>query len=191
MFDIFGYPVIAAVRDRKQLAAACDSAVETIFLLKGDILTAKEDVDRARAGGKKVLLHADLLDGLGRDESAVRFLAGSVRPDGIISTRPALVKCAAAEGLFTVLRVFVLDSQSFETGLANLEKSRCDAAEVLPGLMPSVIARFAATGKKVISGGLVRTVEEVNAGLAAGAAAMSVGSETLWRIPRGVFVSNT
>ena len=103
-------PVIAAVRRREDLPLAAASPAEVIFLLCGELLTIREDVARVRRAGKIALLHIDLLGGIGRDAAAVEFIARHVRPDGLISTRSQLIRCAKERGLLTVQRFFLLDS---------------------------------------------------------------------------------
>lgn len=47
---------------------------------------------------KKLLIHADLIDGLKSDEYAMEFLAQEVQPDGIITTRNSVVLAAKKKG---------------------------------------------------------------------------------------------
>ncbi|MDD6032810.1 MAG: glycerol-3-phosphate responsive antiterminator, partial [Oscillospiraceae bacterium] len=69
-------PVIAAVRDPARWQQALASPAPVLFLLCGDILTARGLVDVARVRGKQVFVHMELLGGLGRDNRAVDFIAG-------------------------------------------------------------------------------------------------------------------
>ena len=87
-------PVIAAVRTPEAAADACAAPVEAAFLLCGDILSVGGLVRRLREAGKLVLVHMDLLGGIGRDPQAVEYLARAVGPDGIISTRSQLIRAA-------------------------------------------------------------------------------------------------
>ncbi len=66
-------PIIAAVRKMGDLRPALASTVRAVFLLTGDINTVSETVRLARQSGKGIYIHLDLLDGLGKDEAAVRF----------------------------------------------------------------------------------------------------------------------
>ena len=81
------HPVIASARDLQQVEQAASSQVPAIFLLGGSILNLKALADRAKAGGKRVFIHIDLLGGLGRDGAAVEWCAQQIGPDGVISTR--------------------------------------------------------------------------------------------------------
>ena len=78
-------PVIAAVRD-DGFDAACLSPCEVIFYLKANINTLSRRVEAAHKEDKLLFVHMDLADGMGKDKSAVEFLAG-LGVDGIVSTR--------------------------------------------------------------------------------------------------------
>lgn len=175
--------VIAAVKGREAFDRALDSPVSVIFLLGGDILTVGKYASDARAAGKKLYLHMDLIEGMGRDEAAIRYVAEAVRPEGIISTKASVVKWAKAAGLRTVFRIFIVDSQSRKTAGSNIGGLKADAVEIMPGIMPEVIRDFAASGSATyIAGGLVSTSEQVTAALRAGAAAVSTSAEQLWKM---------
>lgn len=114
--------IIAAVKDEDSFNAALSSKAGVVFLLKSDLLSAEETVRRAHESGKKILLHVDLMEGIGKDEAAIKFIAEKIRPDGIITTRPNIVKCARAKGLYTVFRVFLIDTQGLNSAIINADK---------------------------------------------------------------------
>ncbi len=96
-------------------------------------------------------------------------LKGLAAPDGVISTRPPLLRRAHQLGLTTVQRVFAIDSKSV-ANLKNLsETGKPDFVEIMPGLIPRVL-RVAAelTGIPVIAGGLIEEKSEVIEALTAG-----------------------
>lgn len=107
--DITACPVIAAVKNEAQLARALESECEVVFLLFGDILSIAELTRRTADAGKYPVVHLDLIAGLSPREIAVDFIAKTTCACGLISTRPALIRRAKELGLFTVLRVFVID----------------------------------------------------------------------------------
>ena len=67
-------PVIAAVKNEQDLAAALESECEVVFFLFGTILSLAGLVQRVKAAGKVALVHADLVEGLGNREVAVDAL---------------------------------------------------------------------------------------------------------------------
>ena len=113
-------PVIAAVKNEQDLAAALESECEVVFFLFGTILSLAGLVQRVKAAGKVALVHADLVEGLGNREVAVDALKALCGPDGIISTRPQLVRRARHLKLITVQRAFILDSMSVSSLAADL-----------------------------------------------------------------------
>lgn len=64
-----------------------------------------------------------------------------------------------------------------ESGLRNVARTRPDAVEVLPGVLPDQITRVAdAIEVPLIAGGLITRMEQVNAALEAGALGVSTSS---------------
>lgn len=174
-------PVIAAVKDETGLKECLYSESQIIFLLFGDICSVGRYVEIAKSAGKMVFVHMDLINGLGNKEVAVDFIREHTRVDGIISTKPQLVKRAKELGLFGILRIFVIDSMAF----GNIEKQCAslvpDAVEILPGLMPKIIKKLCSTvNVPIIAGGLISDKEDVMNALTAGAVAISVTNQRVW-----------
>ena len=174
-------PVIAAVKDETGLKECLYSESQIIFLLFGDICSVGRYVEIAKSAGKMVFVHMDLINGLGNKEVAVNFIREHTEVDGIISTKPQLVKRAKELGLFGILRIFVIDSMAF----GNIEKQCAplvpDAVEILPGLMPKIIKKLCSTvNVPIIAGGLISDKEDVMNALNAGAIAISVTNQRVW-----------
>lgn len=174
-------PVIAAVKDETGLKESLDSDSQIIFLLFGDICSVGRYTDLVKKSGKIVFVHMDLINGLGNKEVAVDFIREHTGADGIISTKPQLVKRAKELGLFGILRIFVIDSMAF----GNIEKQCAslvpDAVEILPGLMPKIIKKLCSTvAVPIIAGGLISDKEDVMNALNAGAVAISVTNQKVW-----------
>ena len=174
-------PVIAAVKDETGPKECLYSESQIIFLLFGDICSVGRYVEIAKSAGKMVFVHMDLINGLGNKEVAVDFIREHTGVDGIISTKPQLVKRAKELGLFGILRIFVIDSMAF----GNIEKQCAslvpDAVEILPGLMPKIIKKLCSTvNVPIIAGGLISDKEDVMNALNAGAVAISVTNQRVW-----------
>ena len=176
-------PIIAAVREPARWNEAITSPAKVLFLLCGDIMTVRDMVTAAKNNGKYPFVHLELLGGIGRDASAIEFIAKEVAPTGIISTRTAQIRSAKERGLVTVQRFFLLDSQSLDTAVETARVSRPDFVELMPGIMPELISRF--SGKVtsgIIAGGLIETKEQVMEALSAGADNVSTSKELLWEL---------
>lgn len=176
------HPVIAAARDISSVQRAAKSASAAVFLLGGSILTLERAVDIARSEGKRVFVHLDLCEGLGRDAAAVEWCARYPRPDGLISTRTPLLKKARECGMNTIQRLFIMDSSSLAHGIKLLKANPPDMVEVLPGLVPKAITRLnEALSQPIIAGGMITERSEIDSALAAGARAVSTSIPALWR----------
>lgn len=180
-------PVIAAVKSDAGLQAAVEmEEIQVIFVLYGDVCTIPEILERIKAAGKKAMVHIDLIAGLSAKEISVEFIARQTRADGIITTKPVLVRRAKELGIFAVLRFFVIDSLALKN-IENLEMqcgtSRPDFIEVLPGVMPKVLGRIAKVSRiPMIAGGLITEKEDVIAALSVGAIAVSSTNQDVWKL---------
>lgn len=174
--------IIAAVKDEETLEKALQSNVEIIFVLSGDICKITDVVNRCHTAKKKVYLHIEMIEGFGKDEAAVRFIANNIKPDGIITTKASLIKAASSVGLDSIFRVFMLDSQSIKTAISNIERCKATNVEILPGLIPELIASFAKNvNANIIAGGLISTNKHIEEAFAHGAIACSTSESSLWR----------
>ncbi len=174
------HKVIAAIKSDEELSSALAADIELIFDLCPSILTLKEKCDLVHSHGKKLFIHLDLAEGIGKDRVGMEF-ASSLGVDGIISTRAAVIKTAHELGLLTVQRFFMVDSKSVETAASSLKNSGADMIEVMPGTVYKVIERLKkSTNTPIIAGGLIESEEELSLALAWGAAAISTGKKELW-----------
>lgn len=181
--ELIENPVIAAIRDEAGLDLALGGPLRTLFLLSGTINGLAEQVNRVRQADKLCFLHVDLVEGLRPDQQGMRFIAEQIRPHGIITTKTTCVRWAQSLGLFTIQRIFLLDSAALKDGSANVRTCRPDLVEVLPGVAVKAIRLAAeAFDRPLIAGGLIRTREEIYAVLAAGALAVSTGNRELWQL---------
>lgn len=181
---VLASPVIAAVKDMDELEDCLGlDHIRVVFLLFGDLCSIADIVDKAKDAGKIVMIHTDLVAGLSSSkEIAVDFLKNSTRADGIISTKPNFIRRARELKLYTVMRLFVIDSMAL-AGIGKLESVKPDFIEVLPGVMPKTIRRIAQTTRiPLLAGGLIADKEDVMAALGAGAMAVSTTSRAVWRM---------
>ncbi len=172
--------IIAAVRTEEEFAIALDSSVDCIFLLCSNIMTVEGWIKRAKAAGKKLFIHLDMSEGVGRDSAGVAYLA-QLGVDGIISTRTGIIRAARERGVTTVQRIFSIDSQATQTSANAAGNFHPSYIEIMPGVIPKVIRRFcSSTDIPIIAGGLIESPEEVKAALESGAVAVSTANRALW-----------
>lgn len=174
-------PVIAAVRNESDIRAAIGSKAKVVFILSGNLLNIKHMTESIKSADKVVCIHIDLIEGLGKDPAAIDFLKEFIKPDGIITTRANLAKYAKHTGMFTIQRLFIIDSHSLMTGIKNVRETGCDAVEVMPGIASKLIQRIKSSiDVPVIAGGLITTKEDITDSLSAGVLAVSTSSRELW-----------
>ena len=173
-------PVIAAVRSDTEFSDALTAAPIVVFLLAANILTLEMQITQAHQCGKKVFVHADLTEGLGKDATGIAFLK-RLGTDGVISTRSTVIRMARDCGLCTVQRFFMVDSHSVRTAAEAIRTAGPDLVELMPGVVPKIVQMVSENGAvPVIAGGLIDTKEEILAALSAGATAVSTGCRALW-----------
>ncbi|PJI09197.1 MULTISPECIES: glycerol-3-phosphate responsive antiterminator [Clostridium] len=174
-------PVIAAVKNEKQLELALNSEIKIIFVLFGDIMNVQKISDVIASKNKIGIIHIDLVEGLMTNKEVVlRYIKEKTKFRGIISTKSQVLKYAKRYNLICVQRVFIFDTLSLNN-VKNHIISECDAVEVLPGIIPKVFKIIAkCSNKPVVAGGLIETKEEVMQALSSGAACVSTTKKEIW-----------
>lgn len=175
-------PIIAAVKTEEQLVRALSSECNVIFFLFGNICNIPKLVESVKERGKHAFVHLDLINGLAAKEIAADYIRSFTKADGVLSTKPQILRHAKEIGLITVLRVFVLDSLALD----NIEKLRAacnpDLIELVPGLMPKIIRQVHSLHRTpLIAGGLIRDKEDTMSALSAGAISISTSCEEAWQ----------
>lgn len=174
-------PIIAAIKDDDGLQKCLNSDSRVIFILYGDIISIPDIVDTIKSSGKIAMVHLDLITGLSSKEIAVDFIKKYTAADGIITTKPLLIKRAKELGLYTILRLFLIDSMAYENIDRQVKTARPDLIEVLPALMPKILTKICKlSSTPVIAGGLVSDKEDVMALLSAGVTSISSTNEYVW-----------
>ncbi len=173
--------VVPVMRNIKEFERLLASDQETIIFLEVRLAQLKPLVVAAKKAGKKVILHADLIQGLKTDAYGIEYLVREVKPDGIVSTRSNVIALAKKNKLTTIQRLFLLDSHALEHNLSLIDQVKPDYIELLPGLIPSIIKEVhERTGIPIIAGGLIRTREDIELAYQGGAEAVSTSQAELW-----------
>lgn len=181
-----------AILDNPIIAGAkCDEDIDRIgkikevrivFLLYGDVASISKSVQKVKEYGKLAIVHMDLIMGLSSKTEAVDFVKAYTEADGIISTRSEQIRYASELGLYTVFRIFMIDSKAFEKA-NKIVVEHTDAIEILPGLMPKIIRKTVDRFKvPIIAGGMISDKDDVIAALDAGAIAISSTNSNVWSL---------
>lgn len=174
-------PIITAIKDDSGLEKCIESDSRIVFILYGDIITIPDIVEKVKSAGKIAMIHMDLIAGLSAKEIAVDFLKKYTQADGIITTKPNLIKRANELGFYTILRLFLLDSMAYENIDKQVKSAKPDVIEVLPAPMPKIVKKVCKLSPiPVIAGGLVSDKEDVMTLLQAGATSISTTDSKVW-----------
>lgn len=185
-------PIIVSLTDSNDLEKALKAKSSIIILIQADLLTLKAITDKIKKTDSLIFVHMDLIKGLKRDVSAVRFLADDIGIDGIVSTHASLIKIAKRLQLLAIQRVFILDTASIRQGIKSIQDSKPDAVEILPGVSVPYIKQFIKSNKTVvIAAGLINTEKEIVEILKNGAQGISSSSTDLWNIGSSVQVTDS
>ncbi|WP_077624397.1 glycerol-3-phosphate responsive antiterminator [Sediminibacillus massiliensis] len=173
--------VLPAIRSMKDFDQVLSSDKECVIFLESRISQISSLVAYAKKSGKKVLVHADLIQGLKADDYGVEYLVHDLKVDGILSTRGNVISLAKKHKIIAVQRLFALDSQAINHNVKLVERLKPDYIEVLPGIAPSILAEInERTGLPIIAGGLIRTDQDVKNALDSGAVAVTTSRSELW-----------
>ena len=153
------------------------------FILYGTVCSISGIVDKVKEHGKLAIVHVDLILGLSSKEVAVDFIRENTRADGIISTRPGLVKRAMELGLIGGQRAFLIDSIALENTRKQLAAFQPDFMEIMPGMMPKILRQIREiTSVLLVAGGLLSDKQDIMAAFQAGVDAVSTTKEDLWEV---------
>ncbi|MCF6136435.1 glycerol-3-phosphate responsive antiterminator [Alkalihalobacillus berkeleyi] len=166
----------------KDFEKLLESSYEYLVILDSHISQLKSIVQMGKRHNKKMLIHVDLIHGLSNDDYAAEFLCQDIKADGLISTRTNVILTAKKKGVLAIQRLFLLDSSALNKSYSLLKKTQPDYIEVLPGLMPNIIREVHEQTKiPIFAGGLIRTVDDVEQALGAGASAVTTSRGELWK----------
>jgi len=176
------YAVAAAIKSNEDMQVALDSDALLLFILRGDAFQLPQFVAEAHRLGKGIVVHIDLIGGVGKDRAGIQYLH-QIGVDAIITSRSQLVSAARAEGMTTIQRLLLLDDSALESGVRTIVRAAPDIVEVLPGI---IFPEVAATLQQLlagpfIAGGFIRTAADVARIRAAGAILSSTSTYQLWR----------
>jgi len=173
--------ILPASSNMKEFEQFLQSNYELGVFLDLHIAQLKNVNSMAKAAGKKMIYHVDLIQGIKNDEYATEYICQEYKPYGLISTKAGVIKKAKQKGVLAVQRIFLLDSHALEKSLKLLAKTKPDFIEVLPGAMPWMIEEVKErVGIPIFAGGFIRTKEEVENALKAGATAITTSKTDLW-----------
>ncbi|PLT33094.1 glycerol-3-phosphate responsive antiterminator [Bacillus sp. V5-8f] len=173
--------ILPASANMKDFEAFLQSSYEIGVFLDMHMAQLKHIDRMAKEKGKKMIYHVDLIHGMKNDEYATEYICQEYKPFGLISTKSSVIQKAKQKGVIAVQRMFLIDSHALEKSYKLIEKTQPDYIEVLPGAMPAIISEVKErVNLPIFAGGLIRTPDDVNAALLAGATAITTSKRKLW-----------
>jgi len=173
--------ILPASTSMKEFEQFLKSPFQIGVYLDMHIAQLKNISQMAKAHNKKMIYHVDLIHGIKNDEYATEYICQEYKPFGLISTKSSVILKAKQKGVIAVQRIFLLDTHALEKSYSLIKKTKPDYIEVLPGAMPWMIKEvFSRVETPIFAGGLIRTREEVENALNAGATAITTSKTDLW-----------
>jgi len=173
-------PAFSTMKDFEKFLA---SSFEIGVFLDLHISQMKNVKRMTESSGKKIIYHVDLIHGIKNDEYATEYICQEYNPYGLISTKASVILKAKQKGVLAIQRMFLIDSHAVEKTYKLVERTKPDYIEVLPGAMPWMIKEVKERlNTPILAGGLIRTSDEINNALQAGASAITTSKQELWSL---------
>ncbi|MCZ8510897.1 glycerol-3-phosphate responsive antiterminator [Paenibacillus filicis] len=175
------YKKVASVTQVKHIEKVLEHQVSGVFLFAGNIGMIKRYVDFYKSHNLFVFLHMEKIRELQSNRESLEFISNYIKPTGIISTKNTVIQQAKKLNLLTIQRLFLIDFDALHTGMESFQETKPDAIELLPGLLPDMVATIKKqTDIPIITGWLISTREQMIAPIQKGALAVSTGNPELW-----------
>lgn len=174
-------PVILGVNEESDFNLVEENESQVVFTLFGTISNISDTIHHLKQTKKLVFVNIDMVDGFSPRNSVIDFLK-TTELDGIISSKPNVLRYAKEQGLFTVHRFFVLDSSSWRNIDRQLEISQADIINITPGWTKVIKWTTERFSTPIISSGLVCDKEIVIENLNAGAIAICTTNQDVWNM---------
>ncbi|GER66700.1 glycerol uptake operon antiterminator regulatory protein [Weizmannia acidilactici] len=178
---VLSQKILPASANMKEFEKFLKSDYETGIFLELHISQLKHIAAMAKASGKKMIYHVDLIQGLKSDDYATEYLCQEYKPYALISTKSNVIQKAKQKGVISIQRMFLIDSHALEKSYKLIERTQPDYIEILPGIVPWMITEVKQRlGISIFAGGLIRTREDVENALKAGAEGITTSDTELW-----------
>jgi glycerol uptake operon antiterminator len=173
--------ILPACSSMRDFETFLNSPYEIGVILEMHMAQIKNIGKMAEENGKKIIYHVDMIHGIKSDDYSTEFICQEYKPYGLISTKSNVIMKAKQKEVLAIQRIFLIDSHALQKSYQLLLKTKPDYIEVLPGAMPSIITEVKQeVNIPLIAGGLIRTMEDTEKALAAGAVAVTTSKKELW-----------
>ena len=177
---------IPIVENRLHFAQVLHSSQTSAVLLRHcNLFDFTSLLHEADQHALSVYVNIDHIDGIHADSAGLRYLAEHMYVTGIISNHPRILSLSKSYGLETIQRIFAVDSTGLEMALESVDTACVDLLDISPALVvPYVVASLKTLlPLPFIASGLIRTPQQIQAVLRAGALAVAVGAGLAIALP--------
>lgn len=174
-------PVILGITSKSDFELVEKNESQVVFTLFGTISNISAIIHHLKQMHKFVFVNIDMVDGFSSRNSIIDFLK-TTELDGVISSKPSILRYAKDQGFFTIHRFFILDSSSWQNIGRQLEISHADIINITPGWTKVINWTTERFSIPVISSGLVCDREIVIDNLKAGAIAICTTNHDVWNM---------
>lgn len=174
-------PVILGINSESDFPLVENNESQIAFTLFGTISNIKDIIHRLKQTKQLVFVNIDMIDGFSPRNSVIDFLK-TTELDGIISSKPHILRYAKEQGYFTIHRFFILDSCSWRNIDRQLEISQADIINITPGWTKIIKWTSERFSTPIISSGLVCDKDIVIENLNAGALAICTTNHDVWNM---------
>lgn len=173
-------PIIPGLSNDSDMHLLTELHSKIVFVLYGDITNIGDIVQALKNKNKIVFVNVDMIDGFSSKNSVIKFMKQNTLADGIISSKTTVLRFAKELGFYTVHRFFIIDSLSYKSIDKQLEISKADMINIVPGW--SIVVEWAVQEHEqpVIASGLVCEKKLVIDNLKAGAIAICSTNHDIW-----------
>lgn len=173
--------VIPSVWTDAQRDLAAASPWPLVHAAGGTLRSMEAFIEPLRARGKTLWVHPDMIAGLAKDREGLSWVKDRLRPHAIVTSNLVMAQLARQLGVRVVLRIFVHDTQSLESGLAAIDRLQPDVICCLPAVVyPVIKAELDRKKIPVVAAGLIRTPEQRDQLLSLGVS-VEIGKSSLWQ----------
>lgn len=155
--------------------------VSCIVMKFGDINSLYTLLKMAHSNNKYLILHMNSIKGIEMCEEGVKFLA-RIGTDALITNKPSQIEMVKKEGIIAIQNMFLLNTNALKTGIQAMQKYKPDAVNILPATIPKRFIKeiIYQTGIKIIAGGLIGEIEELEEAIDKGINAVITSRRELW-----------
>jgi len=173
-------PIILGITNTDEFFKVKINHSQVVFILFGNVSNILDIIKKTKEMNKLVFVNVDMISGFSSKNSVIDFLFNNSNVDGIISSKPQLLKYAKHKGLFTIHRFFILDSSSWRNIESQIKISNADIINIAPGWTKIIQWTVEKYKKPVIASGLVCDKTIVMENLKVGAIAICSTNHNVW-----------